>query len=242
MKVKEALDGIGGGDGDEKWYEKVISGIGNTEVGMKVLNKLTGDGPAAPQQPQPQRLPPPGVPFTTNDGTGRVFIVNQQGQVQLYDPAREAALQQQKRIAAAKKKKRAANAAAAAKSGAPATADATAAPAAGEEGVDPELEEALDDEPPIPMGRPPDAKELSMAVKFMENAINSGATPENFGRSVGSFIPGAVLQYMQSVGIDRFLSMARLDQGSALTTVRGRTFARAVARYLSEGTTEEPTP
>jgi hypothetical protein len=223
IKVKEALDGIGGGDGsDDKWYEKVINAVGNSEAAVNFLGKITGGAPAAPAQPQPQ-LPPPGVPFSTGDGN--VYVRSPDGTVSIVD---QAALRQQRALAAARQKKRKQQ------QQPPST-----------EGGDPIADGLADDAQPDaapPVGRRPDATEMKLAITFMENAIRGGATPEAFGRTAAAMIPADILTYMHSVGIEKFLASAPIEQGSPLTSIRGRQFARSVAKFLAEGSTGEPPP
>jgi hypothetical protein len=226
IKIKEALEGLGGGDGDDKnkaWYEKVIDAVGNSEVAMGFINKIggaTGAGGPEAQQQQPmqqQMMPPVGVPFQGPDGN--IYVRNPDDSMSQIDPA---ALRQQRALAAARKKRKA---------------QAAVAPA-GEAAVAPEapLVEIEEDEPK-PKARPPKASEVRAALAFMENAIRSNADPAMFGATARNLIPSEILAYMQQVGIDEFLNNAKLEIGSPLTTQAGRNFARKVFRYLTEGTT-----
>jgi hypothetical protein len=216
IKIKEALDGIGGGkdDKEEAWYEKLIGTVGSLPGVTAAIEKLAGGAPTqpGPQQPQQPQLPPPGIPFSNGDGN--VYVHDGNGNVQIVD---QAALRQQRALAGARKRKRVA-------------ADAPT-------GV---VDEALAGNDEEPVGRPPNAQEMRIAINFMENAIKAGATPEQFGQTARNLIPSDILVYMQHVGIEKFLQSARLEQGSPLTSIRGRQFARSVAKFLSEGEVEAP--
>jgi hypothetical protein len=225
IKIKEALDGLGGGgdDKDKVWYEKVIDAVGNSEVAMGFINKIGGvtgaGGPEAQQPMQPQQMMPPvGVPFQGPDGN--IYVRNPDDTLSRVDPA---AVRQQRALAAARKKRRAA---AAPEGGAP----EAAAP-----GESPIVE--LEEDQPAPKARPPKASEVRAALAFMENAIRSNADPAMFGATARNLIPSEILAYMQQVGVDEFLNGAKLEIGSPLTTQAGRNFARKVFRYLTEGTT-----
>jgi hypothetical protein len=229
MKVKEALDGIGGGgDGEPAWYEKVISAVGNSQIAADMINKVTGGGQPAPEA-QPQ-LPPPGVPFQVGDG--KIYVRRADGQVV---EITQQQVRQQQALASARAKRRQQKAAA------PATmppAEGDAAPAEGD-GTDPVEAGVADEQPQEPQGRPPDAAEMKIAISFLESAVNSNkTTPEDCVRAARSLIPTDVVQYLQSVGFEKFLSTANLPVGSILTQQRGRNFIRAMARILATGSAE----
>lgn len=228
VKLREALDVLGGGDDkDEAWYEKVIGAIGNSEAAIGLLNKITGGpGGGAPQQQvvqqQPQQqLPPPGVPFQTGDGN--VYVRDAQGNTQILD---QAALARQRKVAAARARKKAA---------------ANGQPAAEGAGDDGDEEDDGDDAPPV---KPPDAKDIKIAITFMESAVRANATPESFAQSARSLVSGDVLEWIGQVGVDKVLNQfAKLEQNSPLRTIRGRQFARAVSQILLQGERDpEPAP
>lgn len=216
IKVKEALEGLGGGDDEDKsWYEKVIDGVANSEAAINLINKI-GGGPGDQQQGQQMQLPPPGTPFQGPDG--QIYVQHPNGQVMLVDPN---ALRQRRALAAARARRQQQRAA------------GGAAPAA------PGQPEPQQEAAPSAPGRRPKAAEVKLAVKFMENALNSpGTTPETFARGARNLVPSDVLSFIQRVGIDNFLNQV-VEPGSPLTTIRGRQFARAVAQILLHG---EATP
>jgi hypothetical protein len=83
--------------------------------------------------------------------------------------------------------------------------------------------------------RPPDAMELTMAVKFMEAASSNGTKPEDFAATARTAISADILAYVEKAGVDEILNAANLDPTSPLRTQAGRNWARAVARILLEG-------
>ena len=84
----------------------------------------------------------------------------------------------------------------------------------------------------------PSPSEVKVAITYMENAFTAGTSPTDFAMSAKSMIPGSILKYMESVGIDKFLNeVANLEQGSPLRNQAGRTFIREVAKFLLEGVT-----
>ena len=209
IKIKEALDGIGGGDEkDQAWYEKLIGAVGNSEAAVNLINKISGGAPEQQQQqsfPPQQQLPPPGIPFTNGDGN--VYVRDAQGNVVVVD---QTAMRQQRALQAARKKKRS------------------------------ELEVAEASDQPGYTGRAPDAGEMKIAVSFMEAALRNGTTPEQFGATARNMVPSDILDYLHGVGIEQFLDGAKLESGSPLTTMRGRQFVRAVAKFLSGGGADGP--
>jgi hypothetical protein len=82
--------------------------------------------------------------------------------------------------------------------------------------------------------RPPDAADVRAAVAFMENAVRNNTDAVEFANSARHLVPADVLRFIQRVGIDEFLNHV-VEPGSALTTQRGRNFARMVAKVLLEG-------
>jgi hypothetical protein len=243
LSVQEAIEGLGGGDkGEEKWWSKALDVIGNSSAALAVVEKLTGGPPEQQQQqPQPQmqqqpqqaQLPPPGVPWQAPDGN--VYVRDEMGGVHMLDPNKV----QQAKARLRKKKKAAKKASAAAANGAPAEAAGDVGDA-GDAGDAGELDAGDDDDedeiPMVPAGRPPEAGELAIAINFMENAIKGNAPPESFGATARNLMPADVLAWiMQFDTIDAFLNQVKLQPGSPLTTVGGRRFARAVHKYLREG-------
>lgn len=246
IKIKEALGGLGGDDKEEAWYEKLIGAVGNSEAAIKFLSKMTGEGGAAAGG----ELPPVGQPFQGPDG--QVYVRNPDNSVVLANQAaqhqqQQQMMQQQRLQLIALKKRKAAAAAARARAAAVPMGPATEGAAADGGVVDEaladaaagtEIEEAAPVAPPVRM-RKPDASDVSMAVRFMEGAINNNTPPEKFGVTARSMIPGDILAYIGHVGVDEFLNkVAKLESGSPLTTIKGRQFARQVAKFLLEGTTE----
>jgi hypothetical protein len=217
MAVKEAISAIGGDsddDSDKPWYRQVIDGLGNSDAVMSLVSKLGGgeEGQAMPPQ---QQLPPgqpeaqPGLP-----PVGVPFQMEPGGDVYVRQPDGQVV----KIDPNAAKRQRAA--AARAKAG--------EAPA-------PEAEEPTELQPTAPS---PD--QVAAAVAFMENAINNGTDPAAFGATARNLIPADILLYIQQVGVDAFLTqVANLEANSPLATQHGRNFARKVAKFLVEGTTEE---
>jgi len=231
-KIGDVLDGLRGDKGDDKdkpWYERVIDAVGNSEAAIGFINKIGGAagiaGAPGTQGALPasneQASPPIGVPFQTGDGN--IYVRNPDGTTSLVDPR---SLQRPLK----KKKRRKVQAQAAAQP---------------EGAVDDVIDEAMaddegdEDDELASAGRPPDAAEVAIAVNFMENAIRNNTDPAVFGATARNLIPGDILAYIHQVGVDVFLNkVARLESGSPLTTMKGRQFARSVAKYLLEGTTE----
>lgn len=234
VKVREALDGIGGGkdeDADRAWYEKLIDAAGNSEALLALVNKIGGaagaTGAGGGGQQVQQQLPPPGVPFRTPDG--QVWMVGPDGQPRPITPQIQAQLQQRARLAAARKKKRDA----AANPVATPTPGDAAAPAETGEGGDGVVDEALDGIEGDP-GRPPDAGEVKIAITFMENAAQNGTDPKQFASSMRSLVPQDIVRFIHRVGVDQFLNSV-VEPGSILTTQRGRNFVRSAFKVLIEG-------
>ncbi len=101
-------------------------------------------------------------------------------------------------------------------------------------------------------GSPADAtplgeEDVARAVSFIESAMRNGTDAETFARSARNMVPESILTYIKRRGIDVFLNdVAKIETGSPLATVAGRTYVRKVAKFLLEGTTEgiadEPNP
>lgn len=223
IKVKEAIDGIGGGGDDEDgpWYKQVIDGLANSEAAIGLVNKIAGGGPAEPQQQAPQGpiAVQPGVPFRAGDGNW--YVADQDGNLQMVDPQQVRAHQQ--RFA-----QRRARRAMPARTGAPQQAGQQA-PVAQQQMVPQQAPEQ-----PQEALKPPKAAEVKMAVQFMENAVRTGTSPANFARSAQSLVPGDTLAFINKVGIDNFLDRVA-PPDSVLRQLRGRKFAREVAQYLLRG-------
>lgn len=223
LKVKDALSGLSpdssSDESDKPWYERLLSVAGNSEAALALIEKITGGGGGG-EQPQavPQMLPPVGVPFQGPDG--QVYVRQPDNSVVRVDVA---AMQQRRRAAKRRKPQ------------AVAAAPGAAATELGELGGDEEGdEEPLELQQPPP--RPPDAKEVSLAIRFMESALSNGTDPAAFAQTARSMIPADILRYIAAVGVDEFLNgVARLEPGSPLTTQNGRNFARAVGKVLLEG-------
>jgi hypothetical protein len=87
--------------------------------------------------------------------------------------------------------------------------------------------------------RKPNAQETKIAVTFIENAIRNGTDPQVFAESAKSVIPADLLRYLESEGVDSFLSdVAQLESSSPLRSQNGRNWIRKVAKYLIEGVAE----
>lgn len=84
-----------------------------------------------------------------------------------------------------------------------------------------------------------DAADVQKAILFMEAAFRNGTSPEIFAKSARNMVPGDILAYIKQQGVDHFLNgVAKLEDGSPLATVVGRTWVRKVAKFLLEGTTD----
>ncbi len=221
IKVKEALEGLGGGEeAEKKWYETALDMIGNSEAALKLVDKI-GGGAAPPPPEQQQQLPPPGVPFQTGDGN--VYVRDAQGNVSIVSPAQLAQLQGR----APRRRRRPAGPGQQRAAAADVPIDAPPDQAELDDGDEDVVEEVA----PV---RPPKPAEVQTAVEFMENAMKAGAKPETFAATARSLVPGDVLAFIQRVGIDNFLDKV-VKPGSALATIRGRQFARTVAKILVGG-------
>ncbi len=215
--IKDAFSTIGGGDepDDRTWYEKLAeASFGNPEKLGIMFNMVTGQGnPAQQQQPAQQSQQQQSVPGA---------------QLQTQPPAQE---QQQEYATIAD--------------------IPLGVPFRGDDGqvyvkVPPDGSvvlydhaKALAEEVQQNEGvDKPSPSEVKIAITFMENAFTSGTSPTDFAMSAKSMIPGSILKYMESVGIDKFLNeVANLDSGSPLRNQAGRTFMREVAKFLLEGVT-----
>lgn len=221
VKVREALDGIGGGAaGDEKaWYEKLIEGIGSSEVAMSLVNRI-GSATGASQPP-----PAPVQPGQMVQGPdGQLYVMGPDGQPRLITPKMR---QRLAAVAAARQQQR-----------------RRAMPAAGaapQAAIDQGLAAAGGDDPGAapagaPPGRAPDASEVQLALKFMEGALQNGTAPETFATTARSMVPQDILRFIGTVGVDQFLStVLEPASTSPLATQRGRTWVRAVFKTINGG-------
>jgi len=245
IKVQEALQGLGGGgtEGDEKWWEKAIAAVGNTEAVGKLINKFTG-GPDGGQQPQqPMNEPPIGVPFRGPDGQIYIRPPHAPHTVMLVNQHQLGA---QRGLAQAREKKRKQRTQGDPNVPTPNPIE-TAEPGVAADPSSPApdvMAEGVADDAPIeshiPAGRAPTPDEMEMAVNFINNAIRSGnTTAEQFARTAQALIPHDVIAYLGSVGVDRFFSQAKLEPGSPLTSIKGRQFVRQVHRFLMTGSVDE---
>lgn len=228
IKVKEALDGIGGGDGDkdEPWYERLVNAVGNSEAALAMISKFAGGQPATPQQQQhvqqqPQ-LPPPGVPFQTGDGN--VYVRDQAGNVTIID---QQAMQRQRKLQQAQAARR--------------DAKKKPSPAQNQNAIQPATPPDAGEDEDGDEDDTPGAEELALelnpsdvkiAISFMENAIKNNTPPEKFAQTARNLVPGDVLSFIAQHGIRKLFGLIKLDTGSPLTTVAGRQFADRVAKVL----------
>jgi uncharacterized protein (DUF2164 family) len=84
-----------------------------------------------------------------------------------------------------------------------------------------------------------DPRDVEKAIMFIEASIRNGTPPEIFAASARNMMPTEILTYIKGKGVDHFLNnVAKLEEGSPLATVVGRTYVRKVAKFLLEGTTE----
>lgn len=241
-KLQETLEGLGiggGSDADKKWYEKLIDGLGSSEAVMTLINKFgPGAGPdGAGGGAPPKEEPPVGMPFQIGDGN--TYVRNADGSYRMIQRGVPPQLARAAGAKAKKKRKQAAAVAAAGLSdvvgdGLADDDDEGEGEGEGDEGDGGDVAGA-----PARRLKPPPADKVALAVTFMENAIRSNASPATFGQTARNLMDGATLAYIQQAGVDDFLNqVARLEPGSPLTTQKGRNFARAVHKFLTEGTTE----
>jgi len=97
---------------------------------------------------------------------------------------------------------------------------------------------------PAPVSGPPAKKpkapeppklsqmDVSLAVSFMENAVNANQPPEVFAESIRSMLPKDIIEYIKMVGIDEFLKLAKIPDGTPLASQNGRNYVRKVAKVL----------
>jgi hypothetical protein len=82
----------------------------------------------------------------------------------------------------------------------------------------------------------PSPDEVKVAITFMESAFTAGTDAATFASSARAMIPQDILKYMESVGVDTFLSeVAVLEQGSPLRNQAARAYMQEVGKYLLEG-------
>lgn len=78
-----------------------------------------------------------------------------------------------------------------------------------------------------------DPAEARTAVTFLEQALGNGTSPEAFVESAKMLVPRAIVEAIRVEGIDSFLArVAKVPDGSPLTTIAGRNFVRKVAKLL----------
>lgn len=82
-------------------------------------------------------------------------------------------------------------------------------------------------------------EDVKRAVAFCESAARSETDPMTFAASARSMVPGNILDYIRTKGVDSFLKLVPLEDGSILMTASGRQWIRAVGRAL---TGEAPIP
>lgn len=224
VKLREGLDGIGGGESEESWWEKAIGALGNLPVVTNLIEKATGGAPPQNVQQSPQQQPPPGVPFQGPDGN--IYVFDNAGNM------RQLTQEQLQRLQAHQAAQQRALA-----GGAPPSAKRKKRPQA--PANDQAVEQGLaDGSQPAPetVGRQPTQAEMDAAIAFIENTLKSNnPDPANFASSARVMIDGEILAYLRAVGFDKFLASANIKPGSPLTTQRGKNFLRNVYRALFEG-------
>jgi hypothetical protein len=216
--VRDALEGFGGGKGDDgednrKWYEKILTTtLENPESVGQFVGMMTGqNNPARQQQqqmpaPQQQRqIQPPQQPSQQQQQTQETAVEDipigqpfkdENGDIFVKVPPDGSIVPYAQALAMAE-----------------------AAEARQTGGL-----------------KKPSPGEVKIAISFMESAFQAGTEAPVFAQGARSMIPGAILEYMEAVGIDKFLNeTAVLDQNSPLRNQAGRTFMRDVAKFLLEG-------
>lgn len=257
--VKEQMDtltGGGGGDENKPWYAQMLDAFGNSEMGVKIVERLAGGGddddgaddappPAPPMAaPPPARaLPPIGRPIK-NPEDGKWYIHRGQGMFE--GPYEEAHLRQMLQQNKLRARQQLAQPVAAPAAGQPPAAAiprrrrdlAGAAPAAPAESAapPPAASEAVPAQPQTALAAPaaaPDAKEISLAVAYLENALGRGVKPEQVAAAGQKLIQPTTVRWIQENGVDRFLqALAAEKPASPLVTQHGRSFIRQVAQLL----------
>lgn len=74
--------------------------------------------------------------------------------------------------------------------------------------------------------------DVNLAVTFMENAVNSQQPPEVFAESIRSMLPKDIIEYIRQVGIDEFIKLAKVQDGTVLSSQNGKNYVRKVAKIL----------
>lgn len=222
VKVREALEGIGGGGEDDKqWYEKLIESVGSSEVAMQLINKIGSATGANQAVAAPTGLPPGQL---AQGPDGQIYVIGPDGQPQPVPPQ----MRQRLLAAAARRRRRPVIAP-------PAPVTAAGAPPAPGGAID----EALADPaapPAAAPGRAPDAKEVQLALTFMAGAFQNGTAPETFATTARSMVPTDILRFIGTVGVDQFLAtVLEPASNSPLATQRGRTWVRAVFKAINGG-------
>lgn len=83
-----------------------------------------------------------------------------------------------------------------------------------------------------------DPLEVTAARSFIENAIRSGADPEEFARGAASVLPGKLMEAIKEEGIDQFLTrVVKPEAGSPLTTMQGKNFLKKALKILAPSET-----
>lgn len=79
-----------------------------------------------------------------------------------------------------------------------------------------------------------DPLEVTAARSFIENAIRSGADPEEFARGAASVLPGKLMEAIKEEGIDPFLArVVKPEAGSPLLTMQGKNFLKKALKILA---------
>lgn len=75
--------------------------------------------------------------------------------------------------------------------------------------------------------------DMAKAIAFMEAAYRNATDPAMFAASARNMLPEDIMTALKAVGVDVFLSkVAKLQSGSPLATIQGRTWVRRVAAHL----------
>lgn len=83
-----------------------------------------------------------------------------------------------------------------------------------------------------PNARPPDPDELAIAIRFLEGALRNDTPPETLMRSAMAMVPGDILEYLRSVGVEKFLETANIKPSTPLASQHGRNYVRKLAKLL----------
>lgn len=252
--LKEQMDAITGGgaaaDENKPWYAQVLDAVGNSEVGLKIVERLTGGGappagaPAGAASPQPRMLPPIGRPFKNPDD-GKWYI--HRGEAMFEGPYEENHIRQM--LTATKQRARQQIAQSGAPPGAAGAAPAQrrlvpagqakthaapqATPTQAAANTPPAVAAAEAAPAEAPPTTPPDSKEVSMAIAYLENALGRGVKPEQVAASAAKLLPPTTVRWIREVGIDRFIQAVAAEKPTTpLATQHGRSWIRQVAQLL----------